>query len=141
MIRRHISGVIVALFTVVSFVLLTEDHPVAAYTREYATLDVRAGDVVYVHAVVTRDKACSSHVMRAWIDPQGNILVTVEQDYPMVIPAGVEHYTAQVVIPPTAIPGPLRQRVKTTFYCNFAQRLLKIGSDFILPDVIFNVRP
>lgn len=141
MIRQHISGALLAIAVVIGFALLTEDQPIVAYSRDYATLDVCAGDVVDVEAVVMRDKACTSHVKREWIDPQGNILVTVDQDYPDIVPAGEETYRAQIVIPPTAIAGPLRQRVKTTFYCNFAQRLLKIGSDFILPDVIFNVKP
>ncbi len=140
MIRQHISGAVVAVVIVLGSVFLTEDQPIVAYERTYSTLDVKAGQVVRINAIVIRDKECSSSVRRDWIDQSGNVILSVIHDNPEVMKAGSETYSADITIPVHAQPGPLRQRVRATFYCTPLQRLLRWGSDFILPDVIFNVK-
>lgn len=141
MIRQHISGAVVAVIVVLGFALISEDQPIVSYDRGYSTLDVKAGQVVSINAVVTRDKACSSSVRRDWIDPNGAVILSVIHDNPEVMDAGTETYSANITIPVNAHPGQLRQRVRATFYCNPLQRLFRWGSDFVLPDVIFNVKP
>lgn len=138
--RQHISGALVAVCAVMTGGMLTEDGPVVYYTRNYATLDVYAGEAVRVDAYVYRDRACSSRVRRDWIDPDGNMVLTTISDVSDVVQRGEERYSTHVVIPMNAPVGALRQRVSVTFYCNFVQRLFGVGSNFALPDVIFNVK-
>lgn len=88
---------------------------------------------------VNRSDACSSTIQRTWLDQNGNIILITTEEIPW-LDAGHESYNAKVTIPDNAQPGILRQRVKTIFYCNWLQRFLNIGSEFIMPDVIFTVK-
>lgn len=134
----HFSGIFVGCFLVYLLVLLYQDHPVTAYERHYSSTDVHAGEVVAVTAEVSKSRACASTVQRIWLDQSGNILlVTTEEQEELS--AGLAPYRRMVQIPKNAPEGILRQRVKTIFYCNWLQRLLNIGSEFIMPDIIFQV--
>jgi hypothetical protein len=139
-IAQHISGAVVALLVLSPFALLVEPNPVLSYTRNYSSLDVQPGEIVSVTATIERASACSSRVYRQWIDVQGNTIGDIAVEHIRDLPAGEVDYFAQFKIPETVLPGPLRYRVKTTFYCNFLQRVFGIGADFVMPDVIFTVR-
>jgi hypothetical protein len=138
-VRQHTSGALVAIAAVMIGGMLTEDGPVVYYTRDYSKLDVVAGETVKVDAYVFRDRSCSSRVRREWIDADGNMVMATISPVSEILKKGEERYETSVVIPINAAPGSLRQRVSVTFYCNFVQRLLNIGSNFALPDVVFNV--
>jgi hypothetical protein len=122
------------------YALIVEPVPVLNYTRNYSTLNVRPGDTVSVSAVVNRASSCSSTVARQWIDVQGNTVGEVTEEDTATKAAGVEEYFDEITIPKDVLPGPLRFRVKTMFYCNFMQRLLGLGATFVMPDVIFTVQ-
>ncbi len=137
---QHLSGALIALIVLSPFALLVEPIPVLSYTRNYSTLNVLPGETIGVTATIERASACDSRVYRQWIDVQGNTLGEITVELRRNLPAGVEDYFDQVQIPDNVLPGPLRYRVKTRFYCNFLQRLLGIGAEFVMPDVIFTVR-
>lgn len=134
----HISGAIIAIVIVYLISLIQEGHPVLSYDRQYSHNVVEAGQVIYVKSDVDRSHACSSTISRTWIDQNGNILLQTMTEVPYY-KAGHEQFKAHITVPANAQSGILRQRVKTVFYCNWLQRFLNIGAEFIMPDVIFEV--
>lgn len=132
------SGALVSFVVVYLTVLLFQDHPVTAYSRNYEPLNVYPGQTVHVRAEIERSATCTSDVLVQWIDQQGNLLE--EQRYPGgLLKAGKEVFESDRKVPLSTPEGVLRLRVRTEFYCNWLQMALKMGSFFIMPDVIFEV--
>lgn len=125
---------------VTTTILWFEPAPVAQYYRTVSKLDVYPGEEVMISASVIWSKgSCDSVVTRTWHDDDGSVLIRVQ--FPVNnLPAGRETYSRATVIPSMAEPGQLWLQTDVEFYCNPVQRMLG-GTHFLLPDILFNVRP
>lgn len=129
----HISAAAfgLALFGVLS--LVYEPGPIEKYSRIVYPSQVTGGETLKITSTVIRNKACTSIVLRRFIDSSGRSVDFAPFDSPTV-EAGTERFEAKVVVPEGLAPGPLIYQVKVNFRCNFVQQLIG-GSWFVLPDV------
>lgn len=138
---RTLAAIGLYAATVLFMIFKSAPAPVESFDRYVWPLtDLLPGDQVNITAnVVRRASNCSSHVTRLWIFPDGSRRHLAPQDIER-LPSGREVFSAKINIPKDAPPGELRLRVWSEFSCNFVQRWFG-GPRFVLPDVVFQVRP
>lgn len=114
--------------------MIYQPGPIDQFQRKVTPEIVRGGDSITIESIVERTHECRSIIYRSFHAKDGRV-VYYDPSYRPWVPAGMEKYTAKVVVPEGLAAGLLVYRVHVEFFCNSLQDWLGKGTNFPLPDV------
>jgi hypothetical protein len=116
------------------------EPPTTVIRTELIPLKPYPGGEVQVRYFVRRYRACATRVERLLFDAQQLRIPLPVRDFATSPgPVGDDSYVVSVPIPDSAMPGPARYRILTTYVCNPWHNIVPIVVS--ASDVMFTIQP